>query len=137
MHAFVEARRAAPAVLYLPHLELWWSTAPASLRATLCMLLTELPAELPLLLLATAEVEYAALEPDAQTLFAGHSVMQMGLPSAKQRKALFRPVVEAAVQPPAAQQQAQQDVQVCTRASLLPWSAVCAPQSSGAQRSYS
>ncbi len=111
MHAFVEARRAAPAVLYLPHLELWWATAPVSLRATLCMLLAELPPELPLLLLATAEVEPAALEPEARKLFAGHSVLQMGTPSTQQRKALFQPVVHAAMQPPAAQQAAQ-DTQV-------------------------
>lgn len=111
MHAFVEARRAAPAVLYLPHLELWWATAPASLRATLCMLLAELPPELPLLLLATAEVEPSALEPEARKLFAGHAVFQMGSPSDQQRRALFEPVVHAAVQPPAAHQ-AEQDAQV-------------------------
>jgi hypothetical protein len=56
VHAFVEARRAAPAILFLPHLQLWWQTAPASLRAALWMLLADLPPELPLLLLATADV---------------------------------------------------------------------------------
>jgi SpoVK/Ycf46/Vps4 family AAA+-type ATPase len=35
VHAFVEARRAAPALLFLPHLEGWWRTAPAPLRACL------------------------------------------------------------------------------------------------------
>ena len=55
MHALIEARRAAPAVLYLPHLQLWWQTAGASLRATLWMLLADLPPDLPLLLLAVAE----------------------------------------------------------------------------------
>lgn len=69
VHAFVEARRAAPAVLYLPHLHLWWRTAPAALRATLWMLLADLPAELPLLLLATADVSRAELDPEAAQLF--------------------------------------------------------------------
>ena len=55
MHAFIEARRAAPAVLYLPHVQLWWDTASPCLRATLCMLLADLPPELPLLLLAVAD----------------------------------------------------------------------------------
>ena len=55
MHALIEARRAAPAVLYLPHLQLWWQTAHASLRATLWMLLSDLPPDLPLLLLAVAD----------------------------------------------------------------------------------
>lgn len=47
--------RAAPAILFLPHLQLWWASAPASLRATLWMLLADLPPDLPLLLLATAD----------------------------------------------------------------------------------
>ena len=55
MHAFIEARRAAPAVLYLPHVQLWWETASSCLRATLCMLLADLPPDLPLLLLAVAD----------------------------------------------------------------------------------
>jgi len=55
VHALIEARRAAPAVLYLPHLQLWWQTAHASLRATLWMLLSDLPPDLPLLLLAVAD----------------------------------------------------------------------------------
>ena len=35
VQAILEARRAAPAILLLPHLHLWWSTAPASLKTTL------------------------------------------------------------------------------------------------------
>lgn len=63
------SRRAAPAVLYLPHLQLWWETASPVLRATLWMLLADLPPELPLLLLATAEAEAASLEPEVLRLF--------------------------------------------------------------------
>jgi hypothetical protein len=109
VHALVEARRAAPAVLYLPHLHLWWSTAPASLRATLVMLLAELPPELPLLLLATADVPPGELEPEARRLFAGHSVLQLGAPSAQQREALFRPLVQAAAQLLPTEEQGQQE----------------------------
>lgn len=39
-----------------PHPQVWWDTAPNSLRATLWMLLADLPADLPLLLFATADV---------------------------------------------------------------------------------
>lgn len=42
--------------LCLPALQVWWDTAPNSLRATLWMLLADLPADLPLLLFATADV---------------------------------------------------------------------------------
>lgn len=69
MHAVLEARRASPAILFLPHLQLWWETAPASLRATLTMLLSDLPPDLPLLLLATADVALAELDSDALKLF--------------------------------------------------------------------
>jgi len=69
VHAVLEARRASPAILFLPHLQLWWETAPASLRATLTMLLSDLPPELPLLLLATADVPLADLDADALKLF--------------------------------------------------------------------
>ena len=58
----LEARRAAPAILHLPHLQLWWDTAPPSLRATLCMLLADLPPDLPLLLVASADVPWDQLD---------------------------------------------------------------------------
>ena len=35
MQTILEARRAAPAILLLPHLHLWWATAPSSLKTTL------------------------------------------------------------------------------------------------------
>ena len=62
MHAVLEARRAAPAILHLPHLQLWWDTAPPSLRATLWMLLADLPCDLPLLLMASADVPFGELD---------------------------------------------------------------------------
>ena len=75
VHAVLEARRAAPAILFLPHLQLWWETAPASLRATLSMLLSDLPQDLPLLLLATADVPLAELDSDALKLFGSGSML--------------------------------------------------------------
>lgn len=64
VHAFVEARRSAPALLYLPHLPLWWATAPPALRAALLMLLEELPPDLPLLLVAVADAPAADIDPE-------------------------------------------------------------------------
>jgi SpoVK/Ycf46/Vps4 family AAA+-type ATPase len=69
VRAFAEARRAAPAVLFLPHTHLWWETAPGPLRAALWMLLEDLPAELPLLLLATADAPAAELDADVARFF--------------------------------------------------------------------
>ncbi len=61
-----EARGAAPAVLYLPHLPAWWEQAPPALRAALWMLLRDLPADLPLLLLATADTLAADVDDEAR-----------------------------------------------------------------------
>lgn len=64
----MEARRAAPALLYLPHLPLWWATAPCALRAALLMLLEELPPELPLLLVAVADAPADEMDPEVRGL---------------------------------------------------------------------
>lgn len=102
MHAVVEARRAAPAILYLPHLTLWWDTAPASLRATLWMLLADLPADLPLLLFATADAQLSELPQDALTLFGrigSANVHELEHPNADERGAMFNSLAAQAAGP--------------------------------------
>ena len=102
MHAVIEARRAAPAILYLPHLTLWWDTAPASLRATLWMLLADLPADLPLLLFATADAPLSELDNDASALFGRTglaSAYELGRPSETERLAMFEGLISQAFAP--------------------------------------
>jgi len=102
VHAIVEARRAAPAILYLPHLTLWWDTAPASLRSTLWMLLADLPPDLPLLFFATADAPLSEIPHDALALFGrdgASGAHQMGHPSAIERAAMFGGVALQAAQP--------------------------------------
>lgn len=62
MHIFMEARRGAPAILFLPHLQLWWATAPHALRATLWMLLSDLPAGSPIALVGTCDSPAAGVQ---------------------------------------------------------------------------
>ncbi|KAK9811900.1 hypothetical protein WJX72_012131 [[Myrmecia] bisecta] len=102
VHAVVEARRAAPAVLYLPHLQLWWDTAPASLRATLWMLLADLPPDLPLLLFATADTPLADLNPEALQLFGALATgaHELGPPGEAQRAEFFDSIASALALPP-------------------------------------
>lgn len=91
--------------------QLWWETAPASLRAVLWTLLADLPSDLPLLLLATADVPASQLDPEALALFgpaggqhggplAHSSIYQLGPPTPEQRTQFFRPLCEALAQPP-------------------------------------
>ncbi|KAL4429387.1 hypothetical protein ABPG77_005161 [Micractinium sp. CCAP 211/92] len=102
VHAVVEARRAAPAVLFLPHLQVWWDTAPNSLRATLWMLLADLPADLPLLLFATADVPASELDPAVRQLFNVQSggAFELEAPTREQRSSFFRGIAEALALPP-------------------------------------
>ncbi|KAL0036308.1 hypothetical protein WJX77_001773 [Trebouxia sp. C0004] len=102
VHAVLEARRASPAILFLPHLQLWWDTAPASLRATLTMLLSDLPSELPLLLLATADVPLTDLDADALKLFGsgGTGMCALSEPTAAERTAFFSGLTHQLAQPP-------------------------------------
>ncbi len=74
VHAVAEARRAAPAVLFLPHLHLWWDTAAPQLRSVLEALLADIPPNLPLLLLASAGVPADELDPAARALFGDDQV---------------------------------------------------------------
>lgn len=57
VRAVSEACRAAPALLYLPHIDLWWEAASVVLRTVLRTLLQDLPSDLPLFLFATTEVK--------------------------------------------------------------------------------
>jgi SpoVK/Ycf46/Vps4 family AAA+-type ATPase len=91
--AVAEARRAAPAVLYLPHVGGWWDAAGPMLRATLTMLLEDLPPELPLLLLATAD---GPLEAEVLGLFSGDQVLSVGPPDAAARAGFWKGALAAA-----------------------------------------
>ena len=94
--AVTEARRAAPAILFLPHLRLWWDSAPPSLRAVLRALLEDVPGDLPLMLLATCDCEREALDEDAAGLFGEDQVVELRPPSAPARRAYLGAVVAAA-----------------------------------------
>ena len=83
-----EARRSAPAVLYLPHLQLWWESAPHTLRVTLWMLLEDIPPDLPLFLIGVADVPIDAIDHEALALF-GDYMYELTPPSDGDRRALF------------------------------------------------
>jgi SpoVK/Ycf46/Vps4 family AAA+-type ATPase len=94
--AVTEARRAAPAVLFLPHLRLWWDSASPTLRATLRALMEDVPGDLPLLLLATCDCDADELDAEAAGVFGDGQVMRLEAPSAAAREAYFEPIVAAA-----------------------------------------
>lgn len=92
--AFREAARSVPSILYLPHLHLWWASASLTLRTTLVIALKDLPSDLPLLVLATAEEEFNNLPPDVIELFG--DLHHLHAPSEDCRREMFAPVIQAA-----------------------------------------
>ena len=72
VHVLLEARRAAPSILYLPHAGLWWATAPPSLRTTLQMVLADLGAELPVALLGSCDEPWADLDEEVRCRIQQH-----------------------------------------------------------------
>lgn len=90
-----EACRAVPAVLYLPHLHLWWETANESLRTTLLISLRDIPADLPLLFLAVAEEDLNALPTELSQLFLETVTLEPS--KTKQREEMFRPLIQQAI----------------------------------------
>eukprot|EP00850_Spirogloea_muscicola_P006421 SM000030S11430 [mRNA] locus=s30:604860:611122:+ [translate_table: standard] len=94
VHIVGEARKNVPAILFLPHLPLWWDTAHDQLRATLVMLLADLPAWLPILLLGTAEGGPNDIDPEACSIFGRHLYI-LTPPTMKERLQFFAPLVDA------------------------------------------
>ena len=95
--AVVEARRAAPAVLFLPHLRLWWDSASPTLRATLRTLMEDVPSDLPLLLLATCDCAWDELDAEAAGLFSADQRVDLSPPSDDAKRAYFTPIATAAL----------------------------------------
>ncbi|CAN8073518.1 unnamed protein product [Agarophyton chilense] len=96
--AFREAARSVPSILYLPHMQLWWESASESLRTTLIIALKDIPSDLPMLVLATAEKPLQDIPQELTELFA--EVVELGAPSEKHRRELFLPIMRQAVARP-------------------------------------
>lgn len=67
MQTFREARRTAPSIIYMPHIEKLWSVLTDTLRATFMMMLSDLDPTASILLLATSECDYSLLQDEVFT----------------------------------------------------------------------
>jgi len=67
------------------------------LRATLCLLLDDLPADMPVLVLATSDVVHSELPPELGGLFTADYVVSVGPPTQEQRLAFWSACVTALV----------------------------------------
>jgi len=98
--AVTEARRAAPSVLYLPEIRLWWESSTPTLRAALTTLLRDIPTDLPVMLLTTADVASVdALDDDLRASFASVRWKPVTMPDVYDEESLnnfFSPLCDAA-----------------------------------------
>lgn len=100
---FNEARRNVPSVIYVPSIEQWWALVGETVRAIFLSQLSQLDPTIPILLLATANVEYKQLPDQIMSVFSTYrkEVLHLSPPVTAQREAFFRPlIVSMSVKPP-------------------------------------
>ncbi|XP_036414003.1 ATPase family AAA domain-containing protein 2-like isoform X1 [Colossoma macropomum] len=92
---FCEAKRTAPSILYIPHMQRWWDTVSSALRATFLSLLQDIPSFSPILLLATCSFPYQELCSEVQDLFLVEygEVFNVPLPCEEERRKFFEDLI--------------------------------------------
>ncbi|XP_067888629.1 ATPase family AAA domain-containing protein 2-like isoform X2 [Heterodontus francisci] len=106
---FQEARRTAPSILYIPHIDQWWESVGDTLRATFVTLLQDIPTFTPILLLATCDVLHSELAEEVKKMFVCHygEVFNIELPSREERKKFFEDLIlKQAAKPPLSKRKA-------------------------------
>ncbi|XP_037549408.1 ATPase family AAA domain-containing protein 2 [Nematolebias whitei] len=118
---FCEAKRTAPSILYIPHIQQWWETAGPALRASFLSLLESIPSFSPILLLATCSIPHQDLDSEIQFLFREEygEVYTMSVPTRKERIDFFSDlVVNQAAEPPPSNNKAAQTMEILPVAPL-------------------
>uniref|UniRef100_A0AAR2KC83 ATPase family AAA domain-containing protein 2 n=1 Tax=Pygocentrus nattereri TaxID=42514 RepID=A0AAR2KC83_PYGNA len=92
---FCEAKRTAPSILYIPHMQRWWDTVSSALKATFLSLLQDIPSFSPILLLATCSLPYQELCSEVQDLFLMEygEVFSVSLPCEEERRNFFEDLI--------------------------------------------
>uniref|UniRef100_A0A8C1IHF2 ATPase family AAA domain-containing protein 2 n=1 Tax=Cyprinus carpio TaxID=7962 RepID=A0A8C1IHF2_CYPCA len=121
---FCEARRTAPSILYVPHIQRWWDTVSSTLKATFISLLQDIPSFCPCLLLATCSFPHHTLYPEVQDLFHVEygEVFNVPLPSWEERLRFFEDLIlnQAAKAPASKREAVLQALEVLPAAPPLP-----------------
>ncbi len=101
LRIFRELRRNAPAVLYWPMVVLWWETAEAALRASLQMLIENIPDDVPIFLIATSELPHEDMCDELKSIFqpSFSARYEIPRPTEAEVEAFFSPLVDLINQP--------------------------------------
>ncbi|PRP81474.1 ATPase family AAA domain-containing protein 2 [Planoprotostelium fungivorum] len=94
--AFREALRKVPSVIFLPHLDSWWDLCTLQLRSTFENVMSDVEAELPVLVLSTTDRPSEELTPELKKLFRWQEshVTDVLPPSEIARKNYFSDIID-------------------------------------------
>ncbi|KAF9358683.1 hypothetical protein BGX26_001182 [Mortierella sp. AD094] len=99
---FIEVKRHAPSVIYIPHIDVWWSVVSDAVKATFSNLLEDLSPDDGILLLATSEVPMSNLPITVKRWFLSSAKgrIELSEPDAMKREHFFKPLIDDLVRPP-------------------------------------
>ncbi|CAF0758690.1 unnamed protein product [Rotaria sordida] len=90
---FTEARRSAPAIIYVPDIENLWSKLSESVQYMFVSNVRTLPPNLPLLVLIALEIDsFEDIHPDISQIVSPKSTFTLEIPNAQDRYAFFAPL---------------------------------------------
>ncbi|KAG0226619.1 hypothetical protein B0O80DRAFT_205300 [Mortierella sp. GBAus27b] len=99
---FVEVKRHSPSIIYIPHIDVWWSIMSDAVKATFSNLLDDLNPEDGILFLATSETPLSDLPITIKRWFISNVKGRVALsrPTAQDRRTFFEKLVEDISRPP-------------------------------------
>ncbi|KAG0267154.1 ATPase AAA domain-containing protein 2B [Mortierella polycephala] len=99
---FIEVKRHAPSVIYIPHIDVWWKVVSEVVKATFSNLLEDLSPEDGILLLATSETPLSGLPVPVKRWFLSSTKGRVELykPERKDREVFFGPLLVDLARPP-------------------------------------
>ncbi|KAG0040209.1 ATPase AAA domain-containing protein 2B [Podila clonocystis] len=99
---FIEVKRHAPSVIYIPHIDVWWTVVSDAVKATFSNLLEDLNPEDGILFLATSESPLDGLPITIRRWFLSSAKgrIELSKPEAKLRTKFFEAVLQDLSRPP-------------------------------------
>jgi len=87
------ARREAPSILYWPQMAKWFEMMGEAMRNCIFQMLSDLPDEVSIYVVATTDQPYEKLDPQLQLLFPGHFAVGLKAPSQKLTRKFWKSVM--------------------------------------------
>ncbi|KAG0328484.1 ATPase AAA domain-containing protein 2B [Dissophora globulifera] len=99
---FIEVKRHAPSVIYIPHIDVWWSVVSDAVKATFSNLLEDLSPEDGILFLATSETPLAKLPITVKRWFLSSAKgrVELSYPESEKRELFFQSLIQDLSRPP-------------------------------------